>query len=578
MTRLIHSLRTLLPVALLVSIGLQGCASVEPADLVLQNGKVVTVDDSRPRAQAVAVSGYTITAVGSNSRIGRYIGPSTQVIDLNGRLAIPGFIDGHGHFTSLGRAMMVLDLTEARTWDDIVEMVAEAVREAEPGEWIEGRGWHQEKWESVPTPNVDGVPLHQGLSAVSPRNPVQLTHASGHASFVNARALQLAGITGATADPPGGEIVKDSRGNPTGLLRETAQRIVDRARSDAEESRSPEEQEAEFRQIVELASREALSKGVTTFHDAGSPYSVIDRLREMEERGELPLRLYVMVRRETNKVMDESLPDYLIIPEGNDHLAVRCIKRQIDGALGAHGAWLLEPYIDLPTSVGLNLEPVDDITRTCEIAIKHGFQVATHAIGDRGNRETLDIYERVFSANPDKTDLRWRIEHSQHVHPDDIDRFSELGVIASMQGIHCTSDGPWVLKRLGEERAESGAYMWRTFFDLGVLVTNGTDVPVEDIDPIACFYASVTRHCWDDSIFYPEEKMTREEALLSYTLNNAIAAFEEHLKGSITPGKLADIVVLSKNIMTIPEEEIPTARVDYTIVGGDIRYPFEGGE
>ncbi len=564
---------------LLVAVLLCGCAlgcagPVEPADLVLMGGKVVTMDEANPVAQAIAVSGYTIEAVGSNRKIQRYVGDYTEVIELEGRLAIPGFIDGHGHFLSLGRSKLVLDLTKVRSWQEIVDMVAGAAAEAERGEWIEGRGWHQEKWDSTPTPNVDGVPLHDGLSAVSRRNPVLLTHASGHASFVNGRALQLAGITGATPDPPGGEIVKDDRGNPTGLLRETAQRLVDRARARAEEVRSPEEEEAEFRQIVELASWEALSKGVTTFHDAGSPFAVIDRLRAMEERGELQLRLYVMARRETNETMAERLPEYLIIPEGNDHLAVRCIKRQIDGALGAHGAWLLEPYLDLPTSVGLNLEPIDDITRTCEIAIQHGFQVATHAIGDRGNRETLDIYEQVFHANPDKTDLRWRIEHSQHIHPNDIPRFAELGIVASMQGIHCTSDGPWVLKRLGPDRAESGAYLWRTLMDLGVLVTNGTDCPVEDIDPIASFYASVTRKCWDGSIFYPDEKMTREEALRSYTLNNAIAAFEEHLKGSLTPGKLADIVVLSKDIMTIPADEIPTARVDYTFVGGEIRYPW----
>ena len=567
-------LTALLPLILLFCWAPGGSGPIEPADLVLIGGKVVTVDETMPEAEAIAISGYTIAAVGSNRKISRYIGESTSVIELEGRLVIPGFIEGHGHFTSLGESMLKLDLTEVENWDQIVQMVAEAASQAERGEWILGRGWHQEKWSSVPEPNVDGVPLHTELSAVSPWNPVQLTHASGHASIANARALELAGITGSTPDPPGGEIVKDSRGNPTGLLRETAQRIVGRVYTHSISQRTGEERDAEFRQIVELASREALSKGVTTFHDAGSPFETIDRLRAMVAADELLLRLYVMVRRESNDTMAERLHEYLIIPEGNDYLAVRCIKRQIDGALGAHGALLLEPYEDLPTSVGLMLEPIEEITRTCEIAIEYGFQVATHAIGDRGNRETLDIYEQIFDANPGNTDLRWRIEHSQHIHPDDINRFKELGVIAAMQAIHCTSDGPWVLKRLGEERAESGAYLWRTLFDLGVVVTNGTDVPVEDIDPIAGFYASVTRECWDGSIFYPDQKMTREEALRSYTLNNAIAAFEEHLKGSLTPGKLADITILSKDIMTIPEEEIRTAVVDYTIVGGVIRYPW----
>jgi predicted amidohydrolase YtcJ len=270
--------------------------------------------------------------------------------------------------------------------------------------------------------------------------------------------------------------------------------------------------------------------------------------------------------------MDRRLPEYRMAGYGNHFLTVRSIKRQIDGALGPHGAWLLDPYVDLPTSTGLNLEPVAEIERTAEIAIKHGFQVNTHAIGDRGNREVLDIYERVFRANPDKRDLRWRIEHAQHLHPSDIARFRSLGVVASMQGIHGTSDGPWVLKRLGEARARSGAYLWRSLIDAGVVVTNGTDVPVEDIDPIASFHASVSRQVRDGSRFYPDQRMTREEALRSYTLNNAYAAFEEGVKGSITPGKLADIVILSKDIMAVPEEEIPTARVDVTIVGGKVRY------
>jgi len=545
---------------------------VEPADLVLTGGKVVTVDENVPDGEAIAITGYTITAVGSSREIGAYIGDDTEVLDLEGRLVIPGFIEGHGHFTSLGRSKMILDLTKVADWDEIVGMVEEAAQEAEPGEWILGRGWHQEKWSEVPRPNVDGVPLHHGLSEVSPENPVNLTHASGHASFANALAMEMAGINRNTADPDGGTIVKDESGEPTGLLRETAQRIVSRAVARAGEGRTAADLDTEFREMVRLAGDEALSKGVTSFHDAGSNFATIDRFREMAAAGELPIRLYVMVRRESNETMAARLSEYRIIPEGNDFLAVRSIKRQIDGALGPHGALLLEPYIDLPNSTGLMLEPIDDIKGTCEIAIEQGFQVNTHAIGDRANRETLDIYEEIFAAHTDKTDLRWRIEHSQHLEPSDLPRFAELGVIASMQGVHCTSDGPWVLKRLGEERAESGAYMWRTLIDSGAVVTNGTDVPVEDIDPIASYYASVARVCFDGTIFYPGQAMTREEALASYTINNAYASFEEDLKGSLTPGKLADIVVLSQDIMTIPDEAIPSTLVDYTIVGGEVRY------
>ncbi len=549
-----------------------------PADLVLTNGRIVTVDADIPEAEAVAVAGDTIVAVGAAREIRGYVGPNTEVIDLGGRLAVPGFIEGHGHFMGLGKAKMILDLTTARSWDEIVAMVAEAVGEAQPGEWILGRGWHQEKWDRVPEPNVDGVPLHDDLSAVSPDNPVHLTHASGHAAFANARALELAGIRGDTPDPRGGTIVRDARGEPTGLLRETAQRLVGRAISENESRRSPEETTARTRRMVELASQELLRKGVTSFHDAGAGFATIDFLKRMAEEGSLPVRLYVMVRGESNEDMAEKLPQYRIIGAGNHHLTVRSIKRQIDGALGSHGAWLLEPYADLPSSAGLVLERVEDIARTAEIAIEHGFQVNTHAIGDRGNREVLDIYEKVFAANPDRTDLRWRIEHAQHVDPADVPRFRELGVIAAMQAVHGTSDWPWVPKRLGAERAARTSYLWREFLDAGVVVGNGTDAPVEDVDPLPSFYAAVARKTRDGEVFTPGQRMTREEALRSYTLGNAYAAFEEDIKGSITPGKLADIVVLSKDILTIPEDEIPTARVVYTIVGGEVLYRAEEAE
>ena len=546
-------------------------AAQPTADLVLINGRVVTVDSAHPEAQAVAIRGDRILRVGTTQEIRRHARPTTRTIDLAGRLVIPGFIEGHGHFTSLGESKTILDLTTARSWDDIVSMVRDAAGRARPGEWIRGRGWHQEKWTSVPTPNVDGVPLHTALSAASPNNPVVLGHASGHASFVNAKAMELAGITGRTSNPPGGEIVKDARGRPTGLLRETAQRLIARA-AERGPRRTPEEEDAFFRRIVRLAAEEALSKGVTSFHDAGSSFETVDRLKELADHGELPIRLYVMLRRESNEVLDRRLPEYRLVGYGNNFLTVRSIKRQIDGALGAHGAWLLRPYADLPTSTGLVLEPVQEIARTAEIAIKHGFQVNTHAIGDRANREVLNIYERVFRANPDRRDLRWRIEHAQHLALSDVPRFRRLGVIASMQGIHATSDGPWIPRRLGDQRARATSYLFRTLLDSGVVVTNGTDVPVEDVDPIASFYASVSKRMADGRRFVPEQRMTREEALRSYTLANAYAAFEEGLKGSITPGKLADLVVLSRDIMRVPEGEIPGTRVDLTIVGGRVVY------
>jgi predicted amidohydrolase YtcJ len=487
--------------------------AVPPADLVLINGNIATVDAAVPQAAWLAVRGDRIAALGTDPKeYKRHVGDGTEIIDLGGALTIPGIIESHGHFTSLGSSKMVLDLTVARSWDDIVAMVAEAAASAKPGEWILGRGWHQDKWDRVPEPNVDGLPFHDALSKVTPDNPVLLTHASGHSALANAKAMELSKITRSTTDPDGGTIIRDAKGNAIGAFLETAQSLV---RYQAGHY-TPEEAQERTRKQIELASRECLVHGVTTFHDAGNSFSIIDLYKKMAEEGTLPIRLYVMII-EGNKALAERGLSYRMIGAADDHLTVRTIKRLIDGALGSHGAWLLEPYTDLPTSTGLNTEPVEDMKATAKFAIENGFQLSTHAIGDRANRETLDIYEEAFKAHPDKTDLRWRIEHAQHLSLEDIPRFGRLGVIPAMQAIHCTSDGPWVYKRLGEKRAEEGAYVWRKLMDAGAIIPNGTDVPVEPIDPMSCFYAAVTRKLKDGTTFFPDQKMTREEALRSYT-------------------------------------------------------------
>jgi predicted amidohydrolase YtcJ len=546
-----------------------------PADLVLRNGVIVTMDPARPRAEALATRSETVVTVGSWAEVQPYVGPRTEVIDLRGLLAVPGFIEGHGHFTGIGRARLGLDLTGAASWDEIVAMVGDAARRAAPGEWILGRGWHQEKWSEKPTPSVEGFPTHQSLSGVSPRNPVLLVHASGHAAFANAKALELAGIGRDTPDPEGGQILRDSRGEPTGLVRETAQRPLDRALAADRARRTAAEVEAEDRKVVELATNECLSKGITTFEDAGSPLATIDLFKRLAEERRLRIRLWVMVR-DSPEALRDRLARYRLIDGGGRRLTVRAIKHAIDGALGSRGAWLLEPYSDLPTSTGLNTTPIAVIEESARLALQHGFQLCVHAIGDRANRETLDLYERAFRSRGGGQDLRWRIEHAQHLHPDDIPRFARLGVIAAMQGVHCTSDGPWVPSRLGEKRAREGAYVWRKLLQTGVVIANGTDAPVEDVSPIASFYASVTRRLADGSLFYPEERMTREEALRSYTLDAAYAAFEETSKGSLAPGKLADVTVLSRDIMSVPEEQIPGTDVVYTILGGKVAYARGG--
>jgi predicted amidohydrolase YtcJ len=538
-----------------------------PADLVLTNGRIVTVDESRPDAEAMAVVDDRIVALGTAAEISSFVGPETEVLDLEGQLAIPGFIESHGHFLGVGDANMQLRLMPTESWEEILAMVEAAAAEAQPGELIRGRGWHQEKWTSTPEPNVDGVPLHHALSAVSPDNPVILRHASGHASYANAMAMEMADIDRDTPNPEGGEIVRDADGNPIGMFRETAQRLL----RPATEGATPPDPHRQ----VELAQEEALRKGITSFQDAGSSLATVDMLREMAEAGDLDIRLWVMLRG-SNDVFRERLADYRMVGVGNNHLTVRAIKHSIDGALGPHGAWLLEPYEDLPSSTGLNTTPVDVIEETAGLAAEHGFQLCVHAIGDRANRETLDIFQRTFEANPELTNLRWRVEHAQHLHPDDIGRFAEMGVIASMEGIHATSDAPYVVERLGEQRAREGAYVWQELMQSGAVVTNGTDAPVEDVDPIASYYATVSRRTVDGSVFYPDQRMGRMEALESYTINGAYAAFEEDLKGSLAPGKLADVTVLSKDILRVPEEEIPSTEVVYTIVGGKVVYRAGG--
>ncbi len=551
---------------------LSGCAKKEPpADLVLTNSKVVTMDEGLPVAEALAVSGDRIVAVGSAAKMKAYIGEATRVIDLEGKLAIPGFIDSHAHFTGVGEAKMVLDLTKTKNWGEIVAIVGEAARKAGPGEWIRGRGWHQEKWDQTPDPNIDGLPYHQDLSKVSPDNPVLLTHASGHSCLANAKAMELAGISGTTPDPPGGEIIRDRGGRPIGAFLETAQGLVGRALAGYEMKKTEAERTADERKAIELAVQECLSMGITTIHDAGASFATIDLYKALAEEGKLGIRIYAMISG-SNDRLQANLSRYRIDGAGQNHLTVRSIKRLIDGALGAHGAWLLEPYSDLPTSTGLNTTPVEEIRETARLAIENGFQLCTHAIGDRGNREILDIYEEAFSAHPDKKDLRWRVEHAQHLSPPDIPRFGRLGVIPSMQGVHCISDGPWVIKKLGEVRAREGAYVWRKLIEGGAVICNGTDAPVEDVNPIPSFYATVSRIMTDGTAFFPEERLTREEALRTYTLNGAYASFQEDLLGSLKPGKLADITVLSRDIMTVPEPEILNTEVLMTIVGGRVLF------
>jgi predicted amidohydrolase YtcJ len=541
--------------------------AVTPADLVLYNGKIATLE-TPATVQALAARGGRIVALGADADLKRYVGQGTEAIDLAGSFAMPGFIEGHGHFGGVGQSQLQLNLMKATSWDEIVAMVAAAVKQAKPGQWIYGRGWHQEKWKAVPSPNVEGFPTHESLSAVSPDNPVFLTHASGHASFANARAMQLSDVDGATPNTAGGDFLKDSAGKPTGMFRETASRLI--RSGTGEPAPTPAETAARARRIFELASAEVLSKGVTSFQDAGSSLADVDLMKQLIDEGRIGNRLWVMLRV-GNEALAANLAKYKTIDYGNGFLTVRAIKKSIDGALGPRGAWLLEPYADKPGDTGRNTTTAADIKETARLALEHGYQLCVHAIGDRANRETLDIFEEAFKGRDGKA-LRWRVEHAQHLSAADIPRFGKLGVVASMQGVHCTSDAPYVLARLGPQRAEEGAYVWQKLMKSGAVVSNGTDAPVEDVSPIASYYATVSRKLADGSVFYPDQRMSRLEALKSYTINAAYAAFEEESKGTLKVGKYADVVVLSKDILEVPEAEIPATQVKYTIVAGKVKF------
>lgn len=560
----------LLPLILFVV--LISCSGKKPADLVITGGTIYTLDDAQPIVEAVVVNADTIVFAGTAKAAEEWVGDNTNVIDLAGKTMIPGFIEGHGHFMGVGFNELDLDLSGVKNFDEIVERVRIAASKAKPGEWILGRGWHQDKWDSKPADMVKGYPSHAQLSAVSPDNPVFLSHASGHMSLANAKAMEIAGVNQLSKENlnkfggEGGEIIRDANGNPTGLFNENAEDVIARfiPANDAER----------MGKAFDLATQTCLKNGITGFHDAGVGREVIDFYRIQYALGKLGVRMYVMVTGWDRDLVHEWLRKGPEI-DPKSWLTIRSIKLNCDGALGSRGAWLLEPYTDRPDFYGMATLSMDTVLATSRKGLKAGFQVCSHAIGDRANREILDRYEMAMNENPDVKDARFRIEHAQHLNPTDIPRFAKLGVIPAMQAIHMSSDRPWAIDRLGEKRIKEGAYMWQTLLKSGAKIVNGTDAPVEPVNPIPSFYASVSRMTLKgepEGGYEPEEKMTREQALRSYTLDAAYGAFEEKIKGSIEKGKLADFAVLSKNIMTIPEKEILTTEVVTTIVGGKVVY------
>ena len=547
---------------LMISLSANAGAQVRKstADLVLKNGTVYTMDQGRPKAQAVAIIGNQIAVVGTDADVEPYIGPETRVIDLNGQTVVPGLKESHGHLIGIGRAKMIVNLVGISGYDELIERVKAAAEKAAPGEWIRGRGWHEEKWSDRSSLTVRGFMTHHKLSEAIPDHPVYLSRADGHAALVNAKAMDMMNVGKATQPPEGGEIIKGGDGHPTGIFVDRAQKLIE----------VPPMTDSQLRQALELGIQECLTNGITMFDDAGVGLRTIRMYKAYAEQGKLDMRIYAMAAGlYTMRAIGKPILDQ------GGFLTVRTVKLVADGALGSRGAALLEPYEDDPGNSGFFTTPPESVYTAAQYALKHGWQAAVHAIGDRANRMMLDMYEKAMNEFPHVKDHRFRNEHTQILDEADISRFAKLGVIASMQGIHATSDLPWAPDRLGERRTEEGGYVWQKLLKEGVKIINGTDAPVEHVNPIASFYASVTRKSPDGNPkggMYPDQRMSREEALRSYTLDAAYGSFHEDKLGSIETGKLADITVLSKDIMTVPEDEILSTEVTFTIVDGKVRY------
>lgn len=541
-----------------------------PVDTIITGAKVITCNAQMNVAEAIAISGNRIVAVSSDAVIQKLADPKTKRIDARGRFITPGLIDSHLHFLGLGETLQQLDLSRADSWQAIVDQVAQEAKRKPKGTWIEGHGFHQDKWNQKPEAAVEGYPIHDLLSQAVPDHPVLLTHASGHAIMVNQYAMKLAGVDEKTANPDGGEILKKSDGQPTGLFRENADELIYSALRKTTARLSEADRLEIARQRVALAAAECLKHGVTMVHDAGTNLRDIQLLKQLQQTQQMPMRATVMIRDSTRTVVDW-LENHAPWQSEDHYLQVRSVKLSIDGALGSHGAWLLEPYYDLPTSAGLNTLPLDELREVAQTCHAKGWQLCVHAIGDKANRQVLDAFETVFGGI-NRSDLRWRVEHAQHLNPEDIPRFAKLGVIPAMQANHCTSDAIFVPLRLGDRRSTEGAYVWRSLLDTGAQIANGTDAPVERVDPRASLYAAVTRKLSNGQQFYPQQCMKRDEALLSYTLWSAKACFSESIVGSLEAGKLADLVIWDTNILECPAEQIRSARVMTTFVDGKIAF------
>ncbi len=550
----------------------------QQSDIIYFNGRIYTMDNQNSIAEAMAIRGERIVGIGSSDEIDRTFKASKKV-DLSGRTVLPGLIDAHCHLFGLGLARLTVDVDGVQSADEAALRVAQRVKDSRPGQWVRGRGWDQNLWADKAFPN------HEKLDRVASNQPVYLVRVDGHACWVNTRAMEIAGIGRQTPDPPGGKIIRDAGGQPTGVFIDAAMDLVYRF--------VPEPTEEEMREAIRLASEECLSYGLTSVQEMGIDAGQFALYEKMIGEGKFPLRVYAAVDG-PGELWDRLKRNGPVIGYGNNRLTVRAIKLYIDGALGSRGAALLEPYTDDPLNRGITLISEEELQNIVDESLRCGFQVCAHAIGDRANRIILNAYDAALK-RISVPDCRLRVEHAQVLTEEDIPRFKKLGVIPSMQPTHCTSDMYWAEARLGPRRIRY-AYAWRSLLETGVQIPGGSDFPVESANPLLGIYAACTRQdllgrprdasdvrqffqlspegMIDTSAFnggwYSKEKMTLEEAVRSFTSWAAFAAFEENLKGSLERGKLADFIVLSNDIFRIPVGEIPALRVDRTIIGGNV--------
>jgi predicted amidohydrolase YtcJ len=534
------------------------------------NANIYTLDPANPRADAMLVENGLIAAIGSEAHVRRAmreLGVRVfEGFDLEGRTVIPGLIDAHGHMIGLGAiGLGLLDLRATESYEEVITLVRDRARKAPPGAWIVGRGWDHESW-----PERE-LPHHTALSEAVPDHPVWLSRVDGHAGLANAKAMEVAGVSGATPSPPGGEVLLDHLNEPTGVFVDNAERLIAR--------HVPAGTTGSAEECILKAQEMCLAAGLTAVHDAGVSPTEVAVYKRLEAEGRLKIRIYAMLH-------GRDAPDYFEREGVHDSfkLSVYAAKAYIDGAMGSRGAWLLEPYEDRPTDPGgrpysgLAVTDPSEIERLATHALNHSYQLCTHAIGDRANREVLDAYGRALDATrntrPPEPDARLRIEHAQLLHPDDFPRFAELGVIASMQPTHCTSDMRWVDARVGTERA-AGAYAWASLLRADARLAFGSDFPVESHNPFLGLHAAITRQTTDgvpDRGWHPEQRLTREEALRAFTIDAAYAAYWERRTGTLEVGKLADFLVLDRDIMTCDADHIPDTQVLRTYSAGELLF------